>query len=339
MKSSSVLLYPFVLVVLVAVGMPIFAGPFDCENEMQVNPVFGNKVPINEENAIKAGWTKMGDFTSQLHTDWGFAKWVAKLSAIPGASIGVQLANLKVQIERQTDNQTWSNKQRQDVSDVLDSVLGINHKYISRDGKHEAVYDPDSGKLINHGKYQGTYNKHSPQDWTEWLQHLWTSVVPHLQCVVFGDYVYDPATQCFVVADDGSEVDVDCNTGKPVLQELYKSPTVSSAPAYQTYTHDNTAPALDPIPAQTVKTPSGIVNTAPAFQTYTHDNTAMKSQLSQHLESVYQYASGIAAEVGVGAEYQSAVAPVMSQGRAAISSIPDQQTYTIPASSSQGGGY
>lgn len=85
--------------------------------------------------------------------------------------------------------------------------------------------------------------------------------------------------------------------------------------------------------------PSGTVNTAPAYQTYTHDNTAMKSQLSQYLESVYQYASGIAAEVGVGAEYQSAVAPVMSQGRAAISSIPDQQTYTIPASSSQGDGY
>lgn len=303
MKSSSVLLYPFVLV---AVGMPMFAGPFDCENEMQVNPVFGNKVPINEENAIKAGWTKMGDFTSQLHTDWGFAKWVAKLSATPGASIGVQLANLKVQIERQTDNQTWSNKQRQDVSDVLDSVLGINHKYISRDGKHEAVYDPDSGKLINHGKYQGTYNKHSPQDWTEWLQHLWTSVGPHLQCVVFGDYVYDPATQCFVVADDGSEVDVGCNTGKPVLQKLYESPAVSSATAYQTYTHDN---------------------------------TAMKSQLSQQLESAYQYASGIAAEAGVGAEYQSAVAPVMSQGRAAISSIPDQQTYSVPAGSVQGGGY
>lgn len=85
--------------------------------------------------------------------------------------------------------------------------------------------------------------------------------------------------------------------------------------------------------------PSGTVNTAPAYQTYTHDNTAMKSQMSQQLESAYQYASGIAAEVGVGAEYQSAVAPVMSQGRAAISSIPDQQTYTIPASSSQGGGY
>ena len=71
-------------------------------------------------------------------------------------------------------------------------------------------------------------------------------------------------------------------------------------------------------------------NLAPASQSYTIDNTAMKQWASQQLEGAYQYASGIAAEEGVGAEYQSAVAPVMSQGRAAISSIPDQQTVTVP---------
>lgn len=74
-------------------------------------------------------------------------------------------------------------------------------------------------------------------------------------------------------------------------------------------------------------------------QTYTIDNAAMKAQMSALLENAYQYASGIAAEGGVGAEYQSAVAPVMSQGRAAISAIPDQQTVTVPAGSAQGGGY
>ena len=66
---------------------------------------------------------------------------------------------------------------------------------------------------------------------------------------------------------------------------------------------------------------------------------AMKAQASAMLESAYQYASGIAAEAGVGDEYQTAVAPVMSQGRAAISSIPDQQTVSVPVGSAQGGGY
>lgn len=68
--------------------------------------------------------------------------------------------------------------------------------------------------------------------------------------------------------------------------------------------------------------------------TLTIDNTAAKAQLSGMLEGAYQYASGIAAEAGAGAEYQSAVAPVMAQGRAAISSIPDRQTVTVPADSS-----
>lgn len=84
---------------------------------------------------------------------------------------------------------------------------------------------------------------------------------------------------------------------------------------------------------------SQTVNSAPATQTSTIDNTAMKAQASAMLESAYQYASGIAAEADVGAEYQSAVAPVMSQGRAAISSIPDQQTVSVPVGSAQGGGY
>lgn len=96
---------------------------------------------------------------------------------------------------------------------------------------------------------------------------------------------------------------------------------------------------ISPTSAQLVETPSGTVNTAPAYQTYTRDNTAMKQYMSQQLEGAYQYASGIAAEAGVGAEYQSAVAPVMSYGRSTISSIPDQQTYTVPTSSAQGGGY
>jgi hypothetical protein len=61
------------------------------------------------------------------------------------------------------------------------------------------------------------------------------------------------------------------------------------------------------------------------------DNTVLKSQLSDMLEGTYQYCSEVAAEEGCGAEYQSAVAPVMRQGRSAISSIPDRETITIPA--------
>jgi hypothetical protein len=68
-------------------------------------------------------------------------------------------------------------------------------------------------------------------------------------------------------------------------------------------------------------------------------DTAAKAQFSEMLEGAYQYASGIAAEADVSAEYQSAVAPVMNQGRAAISSIPNQQTITIPSDSSPSGGY
>ena len=91
-----------------------------------------------------------------------------------------------------------------------------------------------------------------------------------------------------------------------------------------------------PEPIQTVQTPSGTVNTAPAYQTQTIDNTAAKAQFSGMLEGAYQYASGIAAEAGVAADYQAAVAPVMSQGRAAISAIPNQQTITLPSDPSQG---
>lgn len=75
-----------------------------------------------------------------------------------------------------------------------------------------------------------------------------------------------------------------------------------------------------------------VQNATPAYQTQTIDidYTAYKSQLSGMLEGTYQYCSGIAAEEGFGAEYQSAVAPVMNQGRSAISSIPDRETFTIP---------
>ncbi len=93
----------------------------------------------------------------------------------------------------------------------------------------------------------------------------------------------------------------------------------------------NADPAIAPDSVQPVQLPSGTANTAPAYQTQTIDNTAMKAQLSEMLESTYQYASEITAEAGAGAEYQNAVAPVMSRGRAAISAIPDQQTITIPA--------
>ena len=87
--------------------------------------------------------------------------------------------------------------------------------------------------------------------------------------------------------------------------------------------------SLDGVSDQAPPT-SPVANPAPAAQSYTKDNRALKQWASQQLEGAYQYASGIAAEAGVGAEYQSAVAPVMSQGRAAISSIPDQQTVTVP---------
>lgn len=77
----------------------------------------------------------------------------------------------------------------------------------------------------------------------------------------------------------------------------------------------------------------------PSSQSYTIENTAMKQYMAQQLESAYSTASAMAAEAGVGAEYQAAVAPVVSQGRAAISAIPDRQTVTVPAGSAQGGGY
>ena len=99
---------------------------------------------------------------------------------------------------------------------------------------------------------------------------------------------------------------------------------------------DNFVP---PDSSQPVQTSSGTVNTAPAYQTQTIDNTAAKAQFSEMLEGAYQHASGIAAEAGVAAEYQSAVAPVMSQGREAISSIPDQQTIMMPVGTTSSGGY
>lgn len=90
---------------------------------------------------------------------------------------------------------------------------------------------------------------------------------------------------------------------------------------------------MEPNSQTTTQMPSISPSTTPtahAYRTQTIDNTAMKQYMSQQLEGAYQYASGIAASEGVGTEYQSAVAPVMSQGHAAISAIPDKQTVTVP---------
>ena len=201
-----------VTMMLCMVVFSAFAGVFDCDNEVQVNTVFGNRAPLTESYAQRAGWTKMEDILSVFHSEWGIAKLAAKMAMYPG----VAAAKLRVQLENMIDDSRWTSAQLQDVSDMLDSILSINHKYISPNGKHEAVYNPDTGKLVNQGIYVGTYNKHAPQNFMDNVQHVWTSIAPHIACVVFDDYVWEPTTQCFIVSETGQQIDVSCDNVKIV---------------------------------------------------------------------------------------------------------------------------
>lgn len=162
------------------------------------------------------------------------------------------------------------------------------------------------------------------------------------------EFVYDVAAQAvvgmdrqgnlFKLEDSGDWVDLSgqksdfCKTGvsryETTTSFLQSSETVDSGPACvpDSWSGDSSASA-------------GTANTGSAYQTQTIDYTEAKGQLSGMLEGAYQYASGIAAEAGVSSEYQSAVAPVMSQGWEAISSIPDQQTTMMPAGTTSSGGY
>lgn len=273
------------LLSLLCKGPFVVAGVFDCESEMKVNTVFGNRVPYTESVAKKAGWTKMSDISGAGFHSPLLSLIRGKLQ-YPFEAPGVLAANLKNMVMSKLKGEAWTEAQWIDVGDVIDSQLGINHKYISPDGRHEAVYDPNTEKLINQGRYMGTYNKDSPNE--SWWMHIRSAVEPHWRCVLNGEYMWDPTQKCFVIGSDGKEIEVDCETGEP-----------------------GTSPGMN-------------------SQTYTIDNTAMKQCLTQQLEGAYQYASVLASEAGVGAEYQSAVVPAMSQGRAAISSMPDEQTVTIP---------
>ena len=286
MKRFFLLLIPSSIITL----SPVFAGPFDCENEMPVNALFGNRVPLTESDAKKAGWTKMTDIVG--------ATFHSPLLSLLGGKVvypffapGVDAANLKNWLLSKLDGQSWTSSQIIDAGDIVDSLVGINHKYISKDGKHEAVYDPNTGKLVNQGRYMGTYNKDNPQEFSEKISHLWNSVGPHVQCVLNGDYMWDPTTQCFVVANDGREIDVDCDTGRAVKEQ--------------------------PVP--------------PAYQTQTIDNRQMKQMAANQINSAYSQATAIADSEGFGSEYRSAVSPVVNWGLDTISSIPDQQTVVVPA--------
>lgn len=244
-------------------------------------------------------------------------------------------------------------------------------KYTNPNGG-EVVYDAKTGRIVKNEK-MGTHNFAGEYRWYQHPRdHINKDMNPNAETASPSNIFERDGDQYKYVGilyerdpnDPNKFYLVDGQTGKRMtrrqaevfpttLSDMWKEQglmcVANDAKDYeQTPTKDyeqtptstiNTAPALDPIPAQTVKTPSGIVNTAPAMQSYTIDNTAMKQYLSQQLEGAYQYASGIAAEAGVGAEYQSAAAPVVSQTRAAISALPDQQTYSVPAGSVQGGGY
>ena len=50
-----------------------------------------------------------------------------------------------------------------------------NKKYVSKDGKHEAVYD-ENGNLVTNDKNQGTYNYASPDDW---FGHFIYDMIPY----------------------------------------------------------------------------------------------------------------------------------------------------------------
>ena len=156
------------------------------------------------------------------------------------------------------------------------------------------------------------------------------------------------------VVNFGNGKEVPSPNGKEVLDQLHKecqNVDILKKIAQNTIggtlvgdvVHDAACPPKEGIPPGTFSGISADVSdhfqsstrqvqdgAAAAIQAYTQDNTAMKQHLSRQLEGAYQYASGIATEAGVGAEYQSAVAPVMSQGRAAISSIPDRQQVAVP---------
>lgn len=225
-------------------------------------------------------------------------------------------------------------------------------KYTTRDGS-EVVYNATSGNIVLNEK-MGTHNfEGNYVPFENWWSHTKKDIAPHLlnDQYKYGGILYERDPN-----DPNKFYLVDGQTGKRMTKQQAKEfPTTLSdmwkdmglicvandAKDYEQTpgTTVNTATPSVPDSSPPKKTTSGTVNAAPAFQTQTVDNTAMKAQASAMLENAYQYASGIAADAGVGAEYQSAVAPVMSQGRAAISSIPDQQTVSVPAGSAQGGGY
>ena len=216
-------------------------------------------------------------------------------------------------------------------------------KYTNPNGG-EVVYDAETGQIVKNEK-MGTHNFAGEYRWNQHpLDHKAKDMDPHKDSDQYKYvgilYERDPSNPDKYYLIDGQ-------TGKRMTRKQAKDfPTTLSdmwkdqgltcvandAQDYeQTPTSTiNTASALDPNPVQPIQTPSGTVNTAPATQSYTIDNRVLKQQLSRQLEGAYRYASGVAAEAGVGAEYQSAVAPVMSQGRSAISSIPDQQIVTVP---------
>ncbi|UDQ98792.1 hypothetical protein AAEX28_01580 [Lentisphaerota bacterium WC36G] len=60
-----------------------------------------------------------------------------------------------------------------------------NKKYVSKDGKHEAVYD-ENGKLVTNNRNQGTYNYASPDDW---FGHFIYDMIPYF---IFGNTPNDP---------------------------------------------------------------------------------------------------------------------------------------------------
>ena len=79
-------------------------------------------------------------------------------------------------------------------------------------------------------------------------------------------------------------------------------------------------------------------NPAPANQTYTQDNRQVKQWAADQIKSAYSQATAIADSEGFGGEYRARVDPIVNQGLNAINSIPDQQTVTVPAAPTQGGG-
>ena len=243
-----------------------------------------------------------------------------------------------------------------------------SRKFTIRSGPRagtEVVFDKTTGQLVVN-QNMGTRNKAA--DWkSNWMDHWAEDMLEHglwPSWTMFPDQRdYHYVGIVYKTDEKGRIRIVDGRTGRPMTKEQVQTVPQTLGPGLQNLNREllqremlspngtsiqngsgtfNLNAALnlpETEPGQLVQTPSGTVTPAPAWQTQTIDNSAMKAQMSALLENAYQYASGLAAEGGVGAEYQSAVAPVMSQGRAAISAIPDQQTVTVPAGSAQGGGY